>query len=63
MPAGTFSLYFFHMAGENGSQKFVSLLQYRKDTRLENPRIIVKDERIMELDRIVKGELRCCRQE
>ncbi len=45
---------FLNMTSENGSQELVSLLQYMKDTRLENPRIIVKDERIIELDRIVK---------
>lgn len=45
---------FLNMASENGSQELVSLLQYMKDTRLENSRIIVKDERILELDRIVK---------
>lgn len=45
---------FLNMANENGSQELVSLLQYMKDTRLENPQIIVKDERILELDRIVK---------
>lgn len=45
---------FLNMTSKKGSQELVSLLQYIKDTRLENPEILVKDERIIELDRIVK---------
>ena len=44
---------FLNMSSKNGSQELVSLLQYMKDTTLENPEILVKDERILELDRIV----------
>ena len=41
------------MASKNGSKELMSLLQYMKDTRLDNPEIKVKDERLIELDRIV----------
>lgn len=41
------------MASKNGSKELISLLQYMKDTRLDNPEIKVKDERLIELDRIV----------
>ena len=40
------------MASKNGSKELISLLQYMKDTRLDNPEIKVK-ERLIELDRIV----------
>ena len=33
------------MASKNGSKELISLLQYMKDTRLDNPEIKVKDER------------------
>ena len=33
--------------------KLVSLLQYMKDTRLDNPEVTVKDDRIVRLDEIV----------
>lgn len=42
------------MTSKNGSQELVSLLRYMKDTTLDNPEILVKDERIIELDRIVR---------
>ena len=42
------------MTSKNGSQELISLLQYMKDTRIENPNIIVKDSRILELDEIVQ---------
>ena len=45
---------FLNMTSKNGSQELISLLQYMKDTRIENPNIIVKDSRILELDEIVK---------
>ncbi|MBO5522659.1 MAG: hypothetical protein J5986_03135, partial [Roseburia sp.] len=38
---------------KNGSKELISLLQYMKDTRLENPEIQVRDKRIVELDKIV----------
>ncbi len=45
---------FLNMTSKNGSQTLVSLLQYMKETRLENPDVSVKDSRILELDEIVK---------
>lgn len=44
---------FLNMTSKNGSKELISLLQYMKDTSLENPEILVKDERIIELDKIV----------
>ena len=44
---------FLNMSSKNGSKELVSLLQYMKNTRLDNPEIQVKDERIVELDKIV----------
>ena len=44
---------FLNMTSKNGSQELVSLLQYMKDTRLDNPEITVQDERIQALDEIV----------
>lgn len=44
---------FLNMTGKNGSKELISLLRYMKDTTLENPEILVKDERLVELDRIV----------
>lgn len=41
------------MTSKNGSQELVSLLQYMKKTNIDNPDIIVKDYRILELDKIV----------
>lgn len=38
------------MSSKNGSKELVSLLQYMKDTRIDNPDIMVKDSRILELD-------------
>lgn len=45
---------FLNMTSKNGSQELVSLLRYMKDTTLDSPEILVKDERIIELDRIVR---------
>lgn len=45
---------FLNMSSRNGSQELVSLLQYMKDTRIDNPNIIVKDSRILELNDIVE---------
>ncbi len=44
---------FVNMTSLNGRPDLVSLLQYMKNTTLDNPDILVKDERILELDRIV----------
>ena len=44
---------FLNMTSKNGSKELVSLLQYMKETTLENPEILVKDPRILELDHIV----------
>ncbi|MDE6014938.1 MAG: Rpn family recombination-promoting nuclease/putative transposase [Acetatifactor sp.] len=44
---------FVNMTSLNGRPDLVSLLQYMKHTTLDNPDILVKDERILELDRIV----------
>lgn len=41
---------FLNMSSKNGSKELVSLLQYMKDTRIDNPDIMVKDSRILELD-------------
>lgn len=41
------------MPSKKGSKELVSLLQYMKETTLENPNILVKDKRILELDNIV----------
>ena len=45
---------FLNMSSKNGSQELISLLQYMKDTRIDNPEILVKDSRILELDHIVQ---------
>lgn len=44
---------FLNMTSKNGSQELVSLLQYMKNTKLDNPEILVRDSRILELDGIV----------
>lgn len=44
---------FLNMTSKNGSKELISLLQYMKYTDINNPEIIVKDERIVELDNIV----------
>lgn len=44
---------FLNMTSKNGCKELVSLLQYMKNTDINNPEIIVKDERIVELDNIV----------
>lgn len=48
---------FLNMESHNGRPELVSLLQYMKNTTLDNPDIRVKDERIMDLDRVV-GEVK-----
>ena len=45
---------FLNMSSFHGRKELVSLLQYMKNTRLDNPDIIVKDERIRKLDKIVE---------
>ena len=45
---------FLNMTSKNGKPELISLLQYIKDTRLDNPEIIVKDERILRLDNVVQ---------
>lgn len=44
---------FLNMTSKNGSKELVSLLQYMKNTDINNPEIIIRDERIVELDEIV----------
>ncbi len=48
---------FLNMTSKNGRPELVSLLQYMKNTTLENKEIIIKDARILDLDRIV-GEVK-----
>ena len=48
---------FLNMSSLNGRPELISLLQYMKNTTLENPAITVQDERIIDLDRIV-GEVK-----
>lgn len=45
---------FLNMSSKNGSQELISLLQYMKQTRLDNPNITIRDSRILELDGIVQ---------
>lgn len=45
---------FLNMTSKNGSKELVSLLQYMRDTTLENPEILIKDKRLVELDGIVR---------
>lgn len=51
-PDGTTKI-FLNMTSKNGSKELISLLQYMKNTDINNPEILVKDERIVELDSIV----------
>lgn len=44
---------FLNMTSKNGSQELVSLLQYMKNTDINNPEITIKDKRLLELDKIV----------
>lgn len=45
---------FLNMSSKQGKPELVSLLQYMKETRLDNPDIVVKDERILKLDQVVQ---------
>ena len=44
---------FLNMCSKNGTPELVSMLQYMKETTLSNPDILVKDQRLIELDKIV----------
>lgn len=44
---------FLNMTSKNGRPELISLLQYMKHTTLDNENIMVRDERILNLDRIV----------
>lgn len=44
---------FLNMSSKNGRPELVSLMQYMRNTTLDNTEIVVKDRRIVELDRIV----------
>lgn len=44
---------FLNMSSKNGREELISLLQYMKDTRNDNPDITVEDERISRLQEIV----------
>lgn len=44
---------FLNMSSKNGPKELVSLLQYMRESRMDNPEIEVKDSRILELDEIV----------
>lgn len=50
---GTMKL-FLNMTSKNGDPVLVSLLQYMKQTSIDNPEIQVKDERIVTLDAVVR---------
>ena len=45
---------FLNMTSKNGDPILVSLLQYMKLTRIDNPEIRIKDERIVTLDAVVR---------
>ena len=45
---------FLNMTSKNARPELISLLQYMKNTILNNPDIIVQDKRILDLDRIVE---------
>lgn len=45
---------FLNMKSKNGRPELISLLQYMKNTTLENPEILIKDERILSLSEIVE---------
>lgn len=45
---------FLNMTSKNGTPELISLLQYMKNSTLDNGGILVADERILELDRIVR---------
>lgn len=45
---------FLNMTSHNGRPELISLLQYMKETTLDNSNITVQDDRILDLDRIVQ---------
>lgn len=45
---------FLNMKSKNGRPELVSLLQYMKNTTMENPDILVRDSRIVELSEVVE---------
>lgn len=45
---------FLNMSSRNGRPELISLLQYMKDTRVDNPEITVWDERMVTLNQIVE---------
>lgn len=45
---------FLNMSSKNGRPELVSLLQYMKDSRLDNSDVIIEDSRIIQLDNIVQ---------
>lgn len=45
---------FLNMTSKNGRPELVSLLQYMKHTTLENQDVTEKDDRILDLDKIVR---------
>ena len=44
---------FLNMSSKNGTPELVSMLQYIRKTQIDNPEILVRDSRILELDEIV----------
>lgn len=44
---------FLNMKSKNGTPELISLLQYMKKTQIDNPEIIVKDDRLVRLDKVV----------
>lgn len=44
---------FLNMMSKNGRAELVSLLQYMKDSRLDNPELVVLDDRLIRLNKIV----------
>lgn len=44
---------FLNMSSKNGTPELISMLQYMKESKIDNPNILVKDSRILELDDIV----------
>lgn len=45
---------FLNMSSKNGRPELVSLLQYMKNSTLDNPEITVRDERLCRLDQVVQ---------
>lgn len=45
---------FLNMSSKNGAPELISLLQYMKESRLDNPDVILKDDRIRKLDEVVQ---------